>query len=85
MRVVWKDSGCRIVRKQPRVYRGVEVRGADRGWTIALDGDNNIYRTYPCAQNAIDKVMGGHGSTGTAVLRKKDIQILENGKWVTIE
>ena len=85
MRVVWKDSGNRIVRKQPRIYRGIEVKGAERGWTIGLDGDDNIYRTFPCAQNAIDKVLGGHGSTGTATLRKQGIQILVNGRWVTTE
>lgn len=85
MRVVWKDSGTRIVRKQPRIYRGIEVKGVQRGWTVGLDGDDNIYRTYPCAQNAIDKVLGGHGSTGTAVLRRQDIQVLVDGRWVKIE
>lgn len=85
MRVVWKDSSSRIVRKQPRIYRGIEVTGADRGWTIALEGDTNIYRTYPCAQNAIDNVLGGHGSTGTAVLRNPRIEILVGREWVKIQ
>lgn len=85
MRVVWKDSSSRVVRKQPRMYRGIKVKGAPRGWTVDIPGDDNIYRTYPCAQNAVDKVLGGHGSTGTANLRKQDIQILVNGEWVTIE
>ena len=84
MRVVWKDSSERIVRKEPRVYRGVTVLGHERGWTINLPDDDNIYRTYPNAQNAIDRVLGGHGSTGTAVLRKQDVQILVNGEWVKI-
>ena len=84
MRVVWKDSSKRIVRKEPRIYRGVEVIGLERGWKIDMPNDDNIYRTYPCAQNAIDKVLGGHGTTGTAVLRRQDIQILVKGEWVAI-
>lgn len=84
MKVVWKDSSKRIVRKAPRIYRGIEVIGLDRGWSVDLPEDNNIYRTYPCAQNAIDRILGGHGTTGTAVLRKQDIQIFVKGEWVNI-
>ena len=85
MRVVWKDSCYSRKTKKPRTYRGIEVKGLDKGWSSGLAGDTKIYRTYPCAQNAIDKVLGGHGTTGTATLRNPDIQILVDGKWVKIE
>ena len=58
MRIVWKDTA---VARADFKYRGYWVEGYLNGWTIAIPGDNNIYKTNRCAKNAIDKALGLDG------------------------
>lgn len=76
MRIVWKDSGFRKAQK-PFKYRGYMVEGAGgNGWTVSIPNDNNIYRTHYCAQNAIDKALGGNGQKGTAKRQAYGIEVI---------
>ena len=76
MRVVWKDSTV-ARKKKPIKYRGHVVMGYnEKGWTIDVPGDNNIYRTHYCALNAIDEALGGYGQMGSAKRKSYGIQII---------
>lgn len=61
MRVIWKDSNSNTC--PPVIYKKVKIERYDneglRGWTIDIDGDNNIYASQDCAKNAIIKATGG--------------------------
>ena len=80
MRIVWKDSSARG--HKPVKYRGFYAEGYNRGWTINVPGDDNIYKTHYCALNAIDQMLGGktrkanpkrHQLGITVVGRKDDV------------
>lgn len=76
MRIIWKDSGFRKAQKTIK-YRGCLVEGyKGNGWIVSVPGDNNIYRTHYCAQNAIDKYLGGYGQKGDAKRKTYGIQII---------
>lgn len=80
MRIVWKDSSARG--HKPVKYRGFYAEGYNRGWTINVPGDDNIYKTHYCALNAIDMHLGGTGQMGGAKRSSYGIQIIgkKNGK-----
>lgn len=61
MRIIWKDT---VKPKTPRRYRGFTVYGIGNGWATTMPDDDNIYRSYTDANNAIDKTIGGHGKGG---------------------
>lgn len=69
MRVVWKDSF--LAETKPIKYRGHFARRYKGGWIIDIPGDNNIYKNNYCAQNAIDKALGGTGVRGQAGEKRK--------------
>ena len=60
MRVVWKDSNPKAC--PPMLYRNVAIERYEddklKGWTIDIEGDNNIYASQDCARNAIIKALG---------------------------
>ena len=76
MRVVWKDSAT--PGRQPRKYRGYLVTGCEGGWLSGMPGDNNIYKSFYGAENAIDEALGGTGRTkkGSAKRQAHGIQIV---------
>lgn len=74
MRIVWRDSSSKG--HKPVKYRGHYATGYAGGWTIDVEGDNNIYRTHYCALNAIDKHLGGHGQMGGSKRNAYGIQII---------
>lgn len=57
MRVIWKDSEVKT--HKPMKYRNYMIYGTSAGWTVDIEGDDNIYKTNYCARNAIDKYLGG--------------------------
>lgn len=60
MRVIWKDTNAKTC--PPMMYRKVEIKRYEddniKGWTIAIEGDNNVYASQDCARNAIIKALG---------------------------
>ena len=80
MRIVWKDTAPRTFK--PVKYRGYIVQGSPNGWTINVEGDDNLYKTHYCAKNAIDKHLGGHGQMGCAKRQAYGITIVgkKNGE-----
>lgn len=76
MRVVWRDSSAPKEFKPIR-YRGYMIWGTPEGWEITVPGDNNIYASHYCAQNAIDKHFGDYGTRGTAKRKAYGIQIIK--------
>lgn len=79
MRVIWKDSG-RPKEYKPIKYRGYMVQGSPRGWTTTIPGDNNLYSSHYCAQNAIDLFYGDYGQRGTEKRRRCGITIISKHK-----
>lgn len=76
MRVVWKDSNARYNYK-PIKYRGHHVTGYHgKGWVIDIEGDNNIYKSHYCAQNAIDKALGERERKVSDKRKRAGIQIV---------
>ncbi|WP_405322546.1 hypothetical protein [Frisingicoccus sp.] len=78
MRIVWKDS-------KPRTYKPVKYRkhmiyGSPKGWTIDIEGDNNLYASHYCAMNAIDAALGGTSVRGSANAKRKRYGIQIVGK-----
>lgn len=69
MRVIWKDSFLKDVK--PIKYRGHFATREKAGWVIDVPGDTNIYANHYCAQNAIDKALGGNGIRGEAGAKRK--------------
>lgn len=80
MRIVWKDSNPRTYK--PIKYRGQTVTGSPAGWSISIEGDNNLYKSHYCALNAIDKALGGHSQKGKATDKRRayGIQIVGEDK-----
>lgn len=76
MRIVWKDSNARTKSTITAEYRGHKLYGSDRGWTIDIPGDNNIYSPKTSALNAIDKALGGTPRKSKAERFEKGIQIV---------
>lgn len=74
MRIVWKDSNARVYK--PIKYRDYIIQGSARGWTISVPGDDNLYVSHYCAQNAIDKAMGDYGQHGSEKRKRYGIQIV---------
>lgn len=74
MRIVWKDTAPRTFK--PVKYRGYIVQGSVKGWTISVDGDDNLYQTHYDAKNAIDKHLGGTGQKGCAKRKGYGITII---------
>ena len=74
MRIVWKDS-------KPQTYKPIKYRkhiiyGSPKGWTTTIPGDDNIYASHYCAQNSIDKALGGYGQKGSTKRKKYGIKIV---------
>lgn len=78
MRVVWKDSNA--IEKKPLKYRKHFITGCKGGWIVDIPGDNNIYKTHYCAQNAIDAALGGNGIRGKATEKRRSYGIQVVGK-----
>ena len=80
MRVVWKDSSTKTYK--PIKYRKHFLTGCNAGWITDLPGDDNIYNSHYCAQNAIDEYFGDFGQRGTEKRKKCGIVIVgkKNGK-----
>lgn len=72
MRIVWKDS---ITYKEYR-YRKHTIHKYKGGWAVDLPGDNNIYYSIDCAENAVDKALGGLGQKGSSKRIAKGIIII---------
>lgn len=75
MRIVWKDSNAPKEYKPIR-YRGYMIRGTPRGWEITVPGDNNIYSSHYCAQNAIGQYFGDFGHRGSEKRKSYGIEII---------
>lgn len=78
MRVIWKDSFLQDVK--PIKYRGHFATWTKAGWSIDVPGDCNLYANHYCAQNAIDKHLGGNGIRGEASEKRKSHGIKVIGK-----
>ena len=79
IKVVWKDSKHGHSLGAPFKYRGVDVTKYRDGWTIGIEGDDNIYKSRFCSMNAIDQALGGTGKKG-ASNERKDHKIVILGK-----
>lgn len=75
MRVVWKDSNAKEEYKPIR-YRKNYIFGSPGGWEVNIKGDDNLYKTHYCAQNAIDQHYGDFGTRGTEKRRNYGIEII---------
>lgn len=65
IRVVWKDSAALVDMGKVSKYRGIHYRYTSAGgWVIDYANDRNIYKNNYCAQNAIDKHLGGYSRRG---------------------
>lgn len=53
------------------------IWGTPSGWEITVPGDNNIYKSHYCAQNAIDQHCGDFGQHGTEKRKSYGIQIID--------
>ncbi len=69
MRVIWQDSFLKETK--PIKYRGHFATREKAGWSIDVPGDTNLYANHYCAQNAIDKHLGGNGIRGEAGAKRK--------------
>lgn len=79
LRIVWRDSSA-AKSKKPVKYRGHYVTGCAGGWEVDIPGDNNIYKTHYCAQNAIDAALGGFGAKGKGTSKRQAYGIQIVGK-----
>lgn len=75
MRVIWRDS-LQPKEYKPLRYRKFYILGTPKGWAITVPGDNNLYKTHYCAQNAIDAHYGDLGAHGTEKRKRYGIQIV---------
>lgn len=75
MRIVWKDT-VKTKEYEPIKYRKIYIFGSPEGWEVNINGDDNLYKTHYCAQNAIDKYFGDFGTRGTEKRRNYGIQII---------
>lgn len=69
IKVVWKDT--QNYGRSEYQYRKHTVKGFWYGWTIDIEGDDNVYKTRLSAMNAIDEALGGAGRLGAPENRKK--------------
>ena len=78
MRVIWKDTQGHTC--PPMVYRNVTITRYEtediKGWTVDLEGDNNIYATQDHARNAINKAFGGKPRKDGSRLHQAGIKII---------
>lgn len=74
MRIIGKDSY--IPEYKMRTYRGIKVKRDGNGWCTSLDGDNNIYKSYYSAYNAIDKYYGNRDGYSNLRQIKAGIKII---------
>lgn len=79
MRIVWKDSK-KPESYKPIKYRGHMITGTPKGWTTDLPGDDNLYISHYCAENAIDAALGGEGIRGTGTRKRQSYGIQIVGK-----
>lgn len=77
MRVVWKDSKAEY---KSLKYRNIVLQGSPRGWSIGIPGDENLYKSHYCAQNAIDAALGGENPKGPPSEKRKRCGIQVVGK-----
>lgn len=70
IRVVWKDSFTFEGSKY--IHRKIAIEGYGKGWTINIEGDDNIYKTRESARNAIDKALGKEGMKRAAKGRAEE-------------
>ena len=75
MRIVWKDT-VKTKEYEPIKYRKIHIFRSPDGWEVNIKGDNNLYKTHYCAQNAIDKHFGDFGTRGTEKRKRYGIQII---------
>lgn len=79
MRVIWKDS-VKAKTCAPVTYRKIVIERYEKdnvkGWTIGIDGDNNIYARQDCAMNAINKALGGKPRKDGSRLAEAGIKII---------
>ena len=61
---------------KPIRYRKNYIFGSPDGWEVNIKGDDNLYKTHYCAQNAIDQYYGDFGTRGTEKRIKCGIQII---------
>ena len=78
MRVIWKDTKPKEYK--PIKYRKYMIYGSPEGWTTNIPGDDNLYAAHYCAQNAIDKYLGGTGVRGQACKKRQSYGIQIIGK-----
>ena len=74
MRVVWRDSNARTYK--PLKYRQYMLYGDARGWATTVPGDDNLYASHYCAQNAVDKAYGDLGQRGCKKRKRYGIKIV---------
>lgn len=74
MRIIGKDSY--VPEYKTRTYRGFKVRKECGGWCTNIDGDNNIYKSYYSAYNAIDKYYGNRDGYSNLRQIKAGIKII---------
>lgn len=72
MRIVWKEK----VEYKEYKYRKHYIRRYAGGWETDIEGDDNIYLSIECAENAIDKMLGGDLKTGSKRRKGKGIRII---------
>ena len=75
MRIVWRDSS-KPKEYRPFRYRGFMIWGTPAGWGTTAPGDNNIYKSHYCAQNAIDQYFGDFGQHGTEKRKRCGVVIV---------
>lgn len=75
MRVIWRDS-AKPKEYKPIKYREIQISGTPKGWAVDLPGDDNLYRSHYCAQNAIDDYFGDYGQRGTQKRKACGIEII---------
>lgn len=74
LRVVWKDTNPQVYK--PVKYRRCNITGYKGGWLIDIPGDDNIYASYYCAQNAIDEALGAPNRKKNSKREKYGIRVL---------
>ena len=78
MRVIWKDTIGNTC--PPMTYKNVTITryddGTVKGWTVDMEGDNNIYLSQDCARNAINKALGGKPRKNASRLHLAGIKIV---------
>jgi uncharacterized membrane protein len=72
MRVIWKDSRT----YKTYHYRNHIIKRDQNGWITDVPGDQYIYHSAEMAHNAVDQMLGGHGTKPNRARIKQGVKII---------